>query len=545
MKAFKRGGMAVILVVVAIVITILLNVIITTVNDRFPFSIDLTSNRDYTINLDGEYKDYVENVSKDIKITVCATEDDFEGGTYVDAMVKNCGLNIGSDEVSRKEVSVMYSKYAVQTLMFIKSFPAINGKISVEFRDPNSVTDFSEVSNKYSGDNVSYGDIIVACTHQTETGENERYRIIKMTDIFSTEINQSLYSQLAMYGSPYYNNLTGSNLAMEMTSAIYTVTSESSVNIAVLGGHGAQTANGENSALAGLKSLLTKNNYTFTDVANPLTDEIPADSPFILIYQPTEDYTSDEISKISDYLINGGNYGKNLIYVASAGQPVLPNLEQFLSEWGIGVLPLMGYDETNYYSNRDILVVQPADSEYTESYDANNTVIYPDIYRLARTTFETESRRYTTRIVQSYDTTVGKPLDADQDWDVSEATETGPFDLVLMGSAYDSKGDGEKTDESHVVYFGGTLYMFHDQVLSESSIYNSTLTLNIFNGISGADQEVETVTISPKVINASSFSSQLINNSAPTVMYVVFVGIIPVGLIVVGIVIWNRRRKRT
>ena len=234
----------------------------------------------------------------------------------------------------------MYSKYAVQTLMFIKSFPAINGKISVEFRDPNSVTDFSEVSNKYSGDNVSYGDIIVACTHQTETGENERYRIIKMTDIFSTEINQSLYSQLAMYGSSYYNNLTGSNLAMEMTSAIYTVTSESSVNIAVLGGHGAQTANGENSALAGLKSLLTKNNYTFTDVANPLTDEIPADSPFILIYQPTEDYTSDEISKISDYLINGGNYGKNLIYVASAGQPVLPNLEQFLSEWGIGVLPL-------------------------------------------------------------------------------------------------------------------------------------------------------------------------------------------------------------
>lgn len=539
-KAFKRGGMAIVTVIAAIIIAILLNVIVTTINDRFPFSIDLTANSDYTINLDGEYEQYVKNVSSDIKVTVCAPEDDFEGSTYVNAMVQNCGLNVSSDDVT-----TMYSKYARQTLLFVKSFPAINNKISVEFRDPNSVTDFSEIKNKYSGDNLAYGDIIVSCTHKTESGEdNERYRIIKMTDIFSTEVNQSLYSQLAMYGSTYYNNLTGSNLATEMTSAIYTVTSESSVEIAVLGSHGAQTANGENSELAGLKSLLSKNNYTFTDIANPLTDEIPEDAPFVLIYQPTEDYTADEITKLSNFLINGGSYGKNLIYVASAAQPELPNLEQFLSEWGIGVLPLVGYDETNYYSSPSYLVSQPADSDYTSNYDAASTVIYPDVYRLARRTFETESRRYTTQIVTSYDTTVGRPVDADQNWKAAEATESGPFDLILMGSAYDSKGDGEKTDESHVVYFGGT-YFLNQQILSADSIYNSTLTLNIFNGISGANETTETVNISPKVISANSFSSQLINNSAPTVMYIVFVGIIPVGLIAAGIIIWNRRRKRT
>ncbi len=539
-KAFKRGGMAIVTVIAAIIIAILLNVIVTTINDRFPFSVDLTANSDYTINLDGEYEQYVKNVSSDIKVTVCAPEDDFEGSTYVNAMVQNCGLNVSSDDVT-----TMYSKYARQTLLFVKSFPAINNKISVEFRDPNSVTDFSEIKNKYSGDNLAYGDIIVSCTHKTESGEdNERYRIIKMTDIFSTEVNQSLYSQLAMYGSTYYNNLTGSNLATEMTSAIYTVTSESSVEIAVLGNHGAQTANGENSELAGLKSLLSKNNYTFTDIANPLTDEIPEDAPFVLIYQPTEDYTADEITKLSNFLINGGSYGKNLIYVASAAQPELPNLEQFLSEWGIGVLPLVGYDETNYYSSPSYLVSQPADSDYTSNYDAASTVIYPDVYRLARRTFETESRRYTTQIVTSYDTTVGRPVDADQNWKAAEATESGPFDLILMGSAYDSKGDGEKTDESHVVYFGGT-YFLNQQILSADSIYNSTLTLNIFNGISGANETTETVNISPKVISANSFSSQLINNSAPTVMYIVFVGIIPVGLIAAGIIIWNRRRKRT
>ena len=99
-KAFKRGGMAIVTVIAAIIIAIFLNVIVTTINDRFPFSVDLTANSDYTINLDGEYEQYVKNVSSDIKVTVCAPEDDFEGSTYVNAMVQNCGLNVSSDDVT-------------------------------------------------------------------------------------------------------------------------------------------------------------------------------------------------------------------------------------------------------------------------------------------------------------------------------------------------------------------------------------------------------------------------------------------------------------
>lgn len=540
-KAFKRGGMAVVLVIAAIVIAVLLNVIITTVNDRFPFSLDLTAEQDYTINLDGEYEQYIKNIDKDITVTVCTNEDDFEGTTYMNAMIQNCGLNISSSDAE-----TVYRKYARQTLMFIKSFPTINGKIKVSFRDPNSVTDFTEVKNSYASENLEYGDIIVSCVHKTESGaDNNRYRIIKMTDIFETEINDSLYNQLAMYGSTYYNNLTGSALAMEMTSALYTVSSESSVKVAVIGGHGAQTASGESTDLAGLKTILSKNNYTFTDVANVLTDEIPEDAAALVLYQPTEDFTSEEISKISDYLINGGNYGKNLVYMASYSQPSCPNLEQFLSEWGIGVLPLIGYDETNSYSVATALLVEAADSDYTASFDSQNSIIYPDIYRLARRTFDKNGNRYTTPILTTYDTAIGRPIDAGQDWDTAQATEKGPFDVMLMGSAYDSKASGEQTPASNVVYIGGT-YMLNEQVLSQSSIYNSTLLLNIFNGFAGVEEDSETaINISPKVINTSNFASQLIHSTAPTVMYIVFVGLIPVGLVVAGIVIWNRRRKRT
>ena len=538
-KAFKKGGLAVVLVVTAIAIAVLLNVIITTVNNRFPFSIDLTADKDYSINLDSEYEQYIKGLDKDITITVCANEDDFEGSTYMNAMVQTCGLNISSSDAE-----TVYRKYARQTLLFIKSFPTLNGKITVSFRDPNSVTDFSDIKNQYSSENLEYGDIIVSCLHKTESGEdNNRYRIIKMTDIFATEINESLYNQLAMYGSSYYNNLTGSNLAMETTSAIYTVTSESSINIAVIGGHGAQTASGENTELSGLKSILSKNNYTFTDVASVLTEQIPEDASAVVLYQPTEDFTSEEIGKISDYLLNGGQYGKNLFYMASAAQPTLPNIEQFLSEWGIGVLPLTGYDEQNSYSSTSVLLAEVAESDYTENFDSQNSLIYPDIYRLARRTFDKNGTRYTTPIITSYDTTLGRPLDAEQ-FEPANATEKGPFDLMIMGSAYGSASDGEKTAESNVVYIGGT-YMLNDQVLAQSSVYNSTLILNMFNGLSGVENDSQTVNISPKVINTQNFTSQLIHSSATTVMYIVFVGIIPVGLIITGIVIWNKRRKRT
>ena len=43
------------------------------------------------------------------------------------------------------------------------------------------------------------------------------------------------------------------------------------------------------------------------------------------------------MKKIDEYLDNDGHFGKNLYYFADPTQPELPNIEEFLSEWGIGV----------------------------------------------------------------------------------------------------------------------------------------------------------------------------------------------------------------
>ncbi len=535
-RAFKKGSLSVVFVSVIVVAVILLNVIVSAVSNRYPFSIDLTSGKDYTIGLSEEHENFIKNIGTDINITVCANEDDFkESGAFSYNMVNTLQLT----DNYYGTIQEITDKYARQTYMFIRSFPTINNKIKLEFRDSNSVTDFASVKSKYPSENLSYGDIIVSCNHKAASGETyERYRIIKISDLFEVEANSDLRNY-----TYYTNEITGSTLATEITSALYIVTSESSVSVAVLGGHGAQTADGEETQIAGLKTLLSKNNYTFTDVENILTGKIPEDAAMTVIFRPTNDYTPEEIRVLSDYLQNGGAFGKNLVYVPATAQPALPNLEEFLAEWGIQMLPEISFDDSDYYYTNNYIFAQPADSKYTENFDTQNNYFYPSAYRLAKTVFDKNDTRYTTKILVSPDSSVGMPVDASSGWTSSQATDKGPFDLVVMGSdaAYDSNGN--ITNESHVLMLSGDIFL-DDAVLSQNGCYNAAFTLAVFNDLAGVRDNTNAVEITPKTINASNFSDILINSPAPNFMYIIFVGIIPVTLIIVGIVIWNKRRNR-
>ena len=53
-RAFRKGTLSIVLTVVVIVAVMLVNVLATAVSQRYPFSVDLTSNKDYTISLSEE-----------------------------------------------------------------------------------------------------------------------------------------------------------------------------------------------------------------------------------------------------------------------------------------------------------------------------------------------------------------------------------------------------------------------------------------------------------------------------------------------------------
>ncbi|MBQ6818656.1 MAG: Gldg family protein [Clostridia bacterium] len=532
-RAFRKGTLSLVFTAIIIIAVIVVNVVATAVANRYPFSLDLTANQDYTISLSDEYAAYVKNIDMTVTMTVCADEDDFAAGTYANYMAQ--GLSLTDSYMG---VSESTSKYARQVSAFLKSFDVMNGNIKVNFINPNSVTEFAPIVNQYPGEDFEYGDVIVSCMHPaTDGSEFERYQVVKMSDMFTTEMNQELYYtyQVSAY------DITGSSLASSVVSALYIVTNESSIEVAVFGGHEVDTE------YAGMvQTFLKKNNYTFTDVSNLLNAEIPENAMFGLIVSPQTDYSAAEIDALDAFLKNGGKYGRTLVYLPSIGQPALPNLEEFLQEWGIEILPVAAYDETtnNYYQYPYMVLAQAADSEYTEGFDGAQQYFEPMPYRLARTMFDSQDGYTTTKILTTGPNACGLPLSENlsENWTPADAEYTGQFDLVLMSTYQKLDSAAGVAGESHVLVISGDGFFYND-VMTNTSAFNSTLAINLFNGLSG-QEDGTTITIEDKVISSTNFSDKLVNSYAPVVVLLVFVVAIPAALLVMSLVIWIKRKRR-
>lgn len=96
--------------------------------------------------------------------------------------------------------------------------------------------------------------------------------------------------------------------------------------------------------------------------------------------------------------------------------------------------------------------------------------------------------------------------------------------------------------ESHLLVLSGDI-LAEQELLSNSYCYNSTLILNLFNGLSDQDTGVS-VSIEDKVISTTSFYEKILNSNAGIVVIVVFVAVLPLCLVVLSFVIWRRRKKK-
>ena len=86
-RRLRHGTMATVLSVCFVAAVVLVNVIVSILVDRYPISVDLTSNK--VFELSQESIDYVENIDKDIDVYILATKEDFSGthnfaATYAD-----------------------------------------------------------------------------------------------------------------------------------------------------------------------------------------------------------------------------------------------------------------------------------------------------------------------------------------------------------------------------------------------------------------------------------------------------------------------------
>lgn len=465
-----------------IVGVILLNVAAAIITDRTGAEADLTATGLYS--LDEKTADYLENtLSSDISITVFSTEQEFsDKGTYY------------------KQVCEILDKME-------KKSP----RVSLEYVD---LTKNPTIASKYSGETLSATNIVV------ENKANGRYRILTQNDYFGLD------NEMAAYYYYYYGYITGSSIEQAALSAMLYVSDDNPVKIAFLEGF-------NESDSKTLSSFLAKNGYEVDEVNLKEVAEIDAKYDFAVIYAPLSDYDEASLKKLDRFLDNNGKYGKNVYYFASTSQPKTPNIDSFLSDWGLQVgFSVIGQSSSEY---RIIIngqqtayahLQQPVENTVTGEYEGYTMgADLRPVYALDRTQNTLEV------LMKTYRNAFLFPLDATSDFDFSTA-ETGEFNDIIMSAKTTSDGTASRVCAIGSDQLSGS-YFF-----SYANANNSDFFLDLFDSVSGREKGV---LISPKAISDIRFE---MSESTANVLVIVLCAAVPTAVIALGIVIWVRRRHR-
>lgn len=476
-KKLKYGTVATVITVIVIVMVVLLNVIVSSLGKRFNMKFDLTANKNFEIS--SETLDYLAKLNENVEICTTVDETAFEK----------------TDDIYYRQAYEVLKKYAQNS-----------DKIEVNFVDmtvnPTYVDNYKQY---YSGSINDYSIVIF-------NKDSHRIRVISVDDLFNTE---------------YYNYFTpkivSSKAEQVLTSAIMYVTDpdpKTAVYLNVI----SQSTSGGN-----ITDMLETNGFDIVNV-DPLTEELPMDADLIVINAPLNDFSEELIDKLYNFMENGGNYGKNMIYTASINQNETPNIDAFIAEWGIKV----NYDivgETN----------------------AQNLVSESSLYEIKT---YIESNDYSGGIpgetlANPVDVPYSRPLellfdhfgniDAISLLNTSETTVTAndmtPKKTSVIALAKKYAFVDNVQVYSNLVVFGSD-YILDSSLTSRTYYNNGDYFASIINKISGKENGIYIVA---KDLSSPTYET---NAQQANVLRIVFMFILPALVAASGIAVWLKRRHK-
>ena len=522
-KKLKHGTMATVFTCVFLALLVLVNVVTTVLFERYPITIDLTKDKIYSITEQSE--EYVKKVDRDVLVTIFADED-----TYIN-----------------------YSAYNKQAVELLKNYCKLNHHISYRFVDIDSNPD---IIKTYS-DTISSFDIIFETDSEVDGETVKRTRKLGMVDLLT--FNDQLVSQLSQSGYSidmlreqagndmnllaYYGSyVESSNAEQAFTSALMTVTDPNPVDVCFLTGRSeVKDLISGGSPLSYFRTLLVANGYNVSEI-DITKEDIPEGTDIAVIGAPTVDYLPEEVQKVSDYMNNGGELGKQLIYIASYSQDKTPNLDEFLAEYGLeigkGVI-CETYGE-NYINYPFVTVASELSDNFSQDILSKDLVISSMYTRPVNTLFDEQNMVTTEKYVQSTGNAYTAELEYNEN-NIQVPTDTltrGQQCYFAIGSKAKFADDGSgDTTYSNLLCFGSE-YLLQSNIMSAEQYGNSEYFFSVLNGIT---HKTDGVFIKPKTIKGTAFD---IDQSKKSVLMWTFIVIIPVAVLIVGLVVWLRRKNK-
>lgn len=457
--------------IIMIAIVVAINIVANILTDKYSLKVDLTSNKVFSLTEDSI--NYISSLNKDVEIIILNSKDKF----------------------------LANGDYYIQSDAVINEYANYSDRISVTYVDPD---ENPGVKTQYSNEDVDINSIIVK--------SGDKHKVLSAYNIFNI---QSSYSG---------HSIMSSKAEQSMTSAIMNVTSDHKVEINLITGF-------DEIEPTDFINFLNTNNYEVNPLSM-LTSDFN-DTPVSVICAPNRDYDDQSIDKIKNYLYNEGNYGRNLIYFVNPGQIILPKIESFFKEWGIGINDGLVFET----EEEKMLMKKPFNAicEYEDSSEYSDLIknkSIPVCMPISRP-LESLDDGKVTKLLKFSETAGIMPSNASDNWMPSKQDIKGPISCMLV-----STNKNDDTGAKSTVTVVGSAAAIDGSLISKSSLNNSEYFLNFFNGLT---ERSDFINIEPKSMGVQEL---LINPIQEIVIGIVFALALPILILIVGIAVWFVRRKR-
>ena len=389
--------------------------------------------------------------------------------------------------------------YTSLVYYLLRQYPRRFPQISLSFVD---LVESPAFASQYPQYDLKTYDTIISC--------GEKSRQININDMFSYETNG------------YSSQVRGSVAEQTITNAILAVSSSRQLKVVCLEGFSGSSPDA-------LLSLYEDSGAQVTR-ASLITEDIRADVQTAILFDLQRDPDEASLAKLDRWLSNGGANGKTLLVFSNPYHHLLPAFNDFLADWNLRTEDGLIVETTagRYYSVPYCPVAQTVSPELLAETDTSKI---PAAFMLCCPVSGVNAAddQHLTEVLLSFSENAAVlPLDAKSEDDaVPSASPVG----ILRSSSIPSAATGAVSS----IVLTGSCEAVSSQILGGSTFSNSIL----FKNLSGGGVLAPSVRIPEKNMAQAAVSMP---HSVVVLCIVLFLAVIPLIILVLGIVIWMRRR---
>ncbi|MBQ7923203.1 MAG: Gldg family protein [Clostridia bacterium] len=481
-KTIKIGSFSITMTAVVIVICVLVNLFVNELPSTFT-KLDYSSRQLYTVG--DETETVLAGLDSDIRMYLVA-----ERGT---------------------EDSTI--------LTLLERYESMSDHIHVSTVDPATNPAFI---GKYTEESVSPNSVIVE--------SDLRYYVVDYYDIYTVEYTEEEYYYYMYYGvqptgTSYFNG------ELAFTTAVDYVSRDDLPVLYSLTGHG------ETALSTAYQGYVTAENIAMAEFSLLTVDAIPADCSAILINNPTSDINSDELAMLQEYLSQGGNIILVTAY-NTYSEMLMPNMTVLVNEMGLeSVDGIIVEGNRSNYTGYPYTLLPSFGSKTTGPLSLISESTQYVLMEMAHGIIDngagsgtvipmlaTSSSAYVKDILSGNATT----------WEKEEGDVTG---MSYVGAAVYGTADGTRGDEYKFVWYSSPA------ITDENADYY----------VSGGNSDVFIGSVNwmaENKINLSILAKQLqvealvLDAGQISLWSAVGIFVLPLSILVIGFVVWIKRRKR-